>query len=85
MEMDYAGVGRSLGLLYMLPYYLGMALVMPFASHPLRPFEANGVPWRKVIGITIVDFSSQVGPRPCARVATLSACANLMGIIHACL
>ena len=28
MEMDYAGVGKQLGLLYMLPYYAGMACVL---------------------------------------------------------
>eukprot|EP00962_Isochrysis_galbana_P014308 scaffold4092_cov63-Isochrysis_galbana.AAC.1 len=70
MEMDYAGVGRDLGLLYMLPYYFGMALVLPFASQPLRVFEPNGVPWRKVIGITIVDFASQVHPSSVPRTKT---------------
>jgi len=59
MEMDYESIGRQLGLLYMLPYYLGMACVLPFSCQPLRLCEPGGVPWRKVCLITVVDFASQ--------------------------
>ena len=34
MEMGYAGVGQQLGLLYMLPYYAGMACVPPPSLPP---------------------------------------------------
>ena len=59
MEMGYAGVGRQLGLLYLLPYYVGMACVLPFATRPLRLCAEPALPWRKLVGITLVDFVSQ--------------------------
>ena len=59
MEMDYAGVGKQLGLLYMLPYYVGMACVLPFATQPLRLFMPGSVPWRKVCVITGVDVRAE--------------------------
>ena len=40
-------------------YYLGMACVLPFSCQPLPFAEPQGVPWRKVLGITAVDFASQ--------------------------
>ena len=65
MEMDYAGVGKQLGLLYMLPYYVGMACVLPFATQPLRLFMPGSVPWRKVCVITGVDVRAESrSPRP---------------------
>jgi hypothetical protein len=58
MEMGYAGVGQQLGLLYMLPYYAGMACVLPFATRPLRLFSHPPLPWRKIAAITTVDLAS---------------------------
>lgn len=59
----------------LLPYYAGMACVLPFASRPLRPCAELPLPWRKLCGITLVDFVSQwvlmeglssIGPGLCA-------------------
>ena len=62
MEMGYAGVGKQLGLLYMLPYYAGMACVLPFSSRPLRLFSNPPLPWRKLAAITTVDLASNPDP-----------------------
>ena len=43
----------------LLPYYAGMACVLPFASRPLRLCGEPPLPWRKLCGITLVDFVSQ--------------------------
>ena len=64
MEMGYAGVGKQLGLLYMLPYYAGMACVLPFASRPLRLFSNPPLPWRKLAAITTVDLAFNPNPNP---------------------
>lgn len=62
MEMNYSGAGKQLGLLFLLPYYAGMALVLPFSTSSLRFFQdgdGGGLPWRKLLLITAVDFLSQ--------------------------
>lgn len=59
VEMNFSGVGRQLGLLYLLPYYVGMSLVLPFSSAPRRFALPEASQWKKLVTITAVDFASQ--------------------------
>ncbi|KAL1527827.1 hypothetical protein AB1Y20_009209 [Prymnesium parvum] len=59
VEMNYSGVGHQMGLLYLMPYYLGMALVLPFVSPERRWELPASSQWRMLLVITAVDFSSQ--------------------------